>query len=316
MFYTFVGGFLAVSWTDFFQGTFMFFCLLLVPFLAMTSLGGLDSTLLMVQQKNSTALQVMQGMTALSMINLFAWGLGYFGQPHILVRFMAVRTLKDIPIARRICMGWMVLSLFGAICVGLVGIAYFPGYPLADHESIFIRFSSILFNPWIAGCILAAILSAIMCAIDSQMLASSSALTEDIYHAFIRQKASQKELVLVGRLSVGIIACVAIALAWKQGTAVLHLVAFAWAGLGSSFAAPVVMSLFWPRMTKEGAAAGIAVGLVTSLIWPAYLAEILPIYQIVPGIGLSLLAVVVTSLLTPVNPAYKTVFQQVKAACR
>ena len=258
----------------------------------------------------------MQGMTVLSMINLFAWGLGYFGQPHILVRFMAVRSLKDIPIARRICMGWMVLSLFGAVCVGLVGIAYFPHYPLSDHESVFIRFSSVLFNPFIAGCILAAILSAIMCAIDSQMLASSSALTEDIYHAFIRRKASQKELVLVGRLSVCIIACVAIALAWKQGNYVLNLVAFAWAGLGSSFAAPVVMSLFWPRMTQKGAAAGIAVGLVTSLVWPAYVSHVLPIYQIVPGVGLSLLAVIIVSLLTPVSPAYTAVFQQVKAACR
>jgi sodium/proline symporter len=316
--YTFVGGFLAVSWTDFFQGTFMFICLLLVPFLAVSELGGIKSTMDIIIAKNSVALNWTEGLTILSVVNLLSWGFGYFGQPHILVRFMAVKNLAAIPIARRICMFWMTLSLLGAVLTGMIGIAYFSDYPMRDPESVFIHFSHILFTPAMAGFILAAILSSIMCALDSQMLASSSALTEDIYHAFLRKKASQKELMWVGRIAVCIISLVAVLMASKEGSRVLDLVGFAWAGLASSFAAPVVVSLFWPRMTRMGAIAGIVTGMLTVIIWHFYVAPNLSftLYEIIPGILLSLLAVFVGSKMTVADPDQQLEFRRVQELCQ
>ena len=185
------------------------------------------------------------------MLNLLAWGLGYFGQPHILVRFMAVRTLADIPIARRICISWMSLSMLGAVLTGFVGIAYFYEHPI-HPESIFIIFSQKLFAPWMAGALFAAILSSIMCAIDSQMLASSSALTEDLYHRLFRKQAGRKELVWIGRIGIIVIAAIAMALASQPKSSVITLVAFAWAGLGASFGPSVIGAIYWRRMTKKG----------------------------------------------------------------
>ena len=316
--YTFIGGFLAVSWTDFFQGTFMFICLLLVPFLAVSELGGVKATIDIVASKQSTALNWTEGLTILSAVNLLAWGFGYFGQPHILVRYMAVKNLAAIPIARRICMLWMSLSLLGAVLTGIVGIAYFSDYPMRDPESVFIHFSQILFAPAMAGFILAAILSSIMCALDSQMLASSSALTEDIYHAFLRKKASQKELMWVGRIAVCIMSVVAVLMASKEGSRVLDLVGFAWAGLASSFAAPVVLSLFWPRMTRVGAIAGLLTGMMTVIIWHLYVAPNLPfaLYEIIPGITLSLLAVFIGSKMTSADPDQQVEFRHVQQLCQ
>lgn len=189
--YTFIGGFLAVSWTDFFQGTLMFLCLLIVPFIACHEFGGWHKTIEIITELGPHRLKPFHEFNALLFVNLMAWGLGYFGQPHILVRFMAVRTTKDITIARRICLSWMSLSLVGAVLTGFIGIAYFYEQQI-DPESIFIVFSQTLFSPWLSGILFAAILSSIMCAIDSQMLASSSALTEDIYHRLFRKNATQK----------------------------------------------------------------------------------------------------------------------------
>ncbi len=311
--YTFIGGFLAVSWTDFFQGTFMFLCLLMVPFMAVTHLQGWESTQTLIEAHRPTAFAWYEGISCLGILNLLAWGLGYFGQPHILVRFMAVRDLKAIPIARRICMSWMGLSLLGAMMTGLVGIAYFSGTPLENPESVFIQFSHILFTPAMAGLILAAILSSIMCALDSQMLASSSALTEDVYHVFIRPNASQRELVWVGRLAVCVISLLALRLAWEPGRHILDLVGFAWAGLASSFAAPVVLSLFWKRMTREGAIAGLFMGMVTVLFWKGFIYKYWPLYEIIPGIMASSLAVFFASLRAHPDPEQTAEFEQVQA---
>ena len=312
--YTFVGGFLAVSWTDFFQGSFMFICLLLVPFLAVSHLGGWDVALSIIRTKHETALHWDYDITGLHLINLLAWGFGYFGQPHILVRFMAIRDLAAIPIARRIGMIWMIFSLLGAMLVGLLGIAYF-GDGMIDHEAVFILFSHDLFSPAIAGFVLAAIMSSIMCAIDSQMLASSSALTEDIYHVFVRQKASQRELIWVGRMAVFIISLVAVLMAWSTHSRVLDLVGFAWAGLASSFAAPVVLSLFWEKMTREGAIAGILIGMITVIVWHVFIYRWIPLYEIVPGIGLSALSIYVVSRLTRVDVEQVSEFRRVKHIC-
>jgi sodium/proline symporter len=199
--YTFLGGFLAVSWTDFFQGIMMFLALIIVPIVAISEIGGWAATTAKVGAVNASYNDIFTDMTGLGIISLMAWGLGYFGQPHILARFMAVRSSDDVPAARLINMAWMVFALYGAVFVGYSGIAYFADQPLENSETVFIQFCQVLFNPWISGFLLAAILAAVMSTIDSQLLVCSSALTEDLYRSFLRKDASQEELVRVGRLS-------------------------------------------------------------------------------------------------------------------
>lgn len=296
--YTFIGGFLAVSWTDFFQGTLMFICLMVVPFVACSEFGGWEKTIDIITEMGPHRLNPFTDFNTVLFINLFAWGLGYFGQPHILVRFMAVRTTKDIPIARRICISWMSLSMVGAVLTGFVGIAYFYEQQI-DPESIFIVFSQTLFSPWLSGILFAAILSSIMCAIDSQMLASSSALTEDLYHRLFRKKATQKELVWVGRFAIIIIALIAMALANDPESTVISLVAFAWAGLGASFGPSVIGALFWRRMTRWGALTGIVLGAGAVIVWQlnGTAGGIFQFYEIIPGFIFGTLGVIVGSLL-------------------
>ncbi len=311
--YTFIGGFLAVSWTDFFQGTLMFICLLIVPFVACNEFGGWHKTIDLITQLGPHRLDPFTDFNAMLFLNLMAWGLGYFGQPHILVRFMAVRTTSDIPIARRICLSWMSLSLLGAVLTGFVGIAYFYEQDI-DPESIFIVFSQTLFSPWISGILFAAILSSIMCAIDSQMLASSSALTEDIYHRLFRKKASQKELVWVSRIGIIVIAIVAMSLAYHPESSVIKLVAFAWAGLGASFGPSVIGALFWRRMTAKGAILGILLGASCVLIWKLNSASggIFAFYEIIPGFLFGTLGVIIGSLLD--KPPSKEIVDQFDSA--
>ena len=309
--YTLIGGFLAVSWTDFFQGIFMFLCLISVPILVYYSMGGLPIIVESIAAAREHPFDPFYGITFLGVFNLLAWGLGYFGQPHILVRFMAVRKLSDLVIARRVSMSWMILSLTGAMLTGFVAIAYF-NVALSDPEAVFIVFAKTLYTPAISGLILAAILSSIMCAIDSQMLASTSALTEDIYHPFIRPNASQKELVWVGRAALIVIGLISILLALKSGKGVLDLVSFAWAGLASTFAAPVVLSLFWRRMTANGAVYGMSLGAIVCVTWSFWGTPIFPLYEIVPGIGASLLACWLGSKIGPEpSPAQNALFDRV-----
>ncbi|UCF86722.1 MAG: sodium/proline symporter PutP [Nitrospiraceae bacterium] len=295
--YTFLGGFLAVSWTDFFQGLLMLLALMVVPFVAITKTGGWDAVLSRVAAHDPRSLDAFSGMTVMGILSLMAWGLGYFGQPHILARFMAIRLPGQIPRARLIGMSWMVLSLYGAILVGFTGIAYFSRAPLENPETVFIGLSQDLFNPWVSGILLAAILSAIMSTIDSQLLVCSSALTEDFYKAIFRRSSNQRELVLIGRLSVLAIALLAVLMASDPGSRVLTLVAYAWAGFGASFGPVIILSLFWKRMTRNGALAGMLIGAVTVIVWKRFQGGIFDLYEIVPGFVLSSLGIVVVSLL-------------------
>lgn len=305
--YTFIGGFLAVSWTDFFQGIFMFICLLVVPVIAMKELGGWSQTFQNIYELSPEKLNPLKDFNGLLFLNLMAWGFGYFGQPHILVRYMAVRSLKDITTARRICIAWMSCSMVGAVLIGIVGVSYFYQQDL-HPESIFIVFSQSLFTPWLAGVLFAAILSSIMCAVDSQMLASSSALTEDIYHKWIHKSASPKMLMWVGRAAVIIIASVAFYLARDPDSRVIQLVAFAWAGLGSAFGPAVVGALYWRRMTAKGAFTGIVLGAVSVIVWHLFDGGIFELYEIIPGFVFGSLGIIVGSLLDK-PPAEKIVKQ-------
>ncbi len=304
--YTLFGGFLAVSLTDFVQGCIMFIALVMVPVVAVSTLGGTAAVSEAVAAVDPGLLSWTTGVTALGLISSLSWGLGYFGQPHIIVRFMAIRSLPDIATARRIGMSWMLVTVIGAVATGLVGLAYVVtnDSTLNDPETIFIFLSQVLFHPLIAGFLLAAILAAIMSTISSQLLVSSSSLTEDFYKTFVRRSASQKELVLIGRLSVLAVAVVAIGLAFDRSASILSLVSNAWAGFGAAFGPVILLGLFWSRLNRQGALAGMITGAVAVLAWIYLPIEIagksLPahLYEIVPGFILAMLAAIGVTLLT------------------
>ncbi|WP_375540506.1 sodium/proline symporter PutP [Rossellomorea marisflavi] len=295
--YTFFGGFLAASWTDFIQGILMFLALIIIPIVAIIELGGWSETVSKVGSIDPSHLNVYTGATFASVVSLLAWGLGYFGQPHIIVRFMGIKSTREIPKARLIGMTWMVVSLFGAIFIGFTGFAYFADNPLSNPETVFITFSQVLFNPWVAGFLLAAILSAIMSTVDSQLLVSSSALAQDFYKAIFRKQASKKEEMLVGRISVVVIAIIAIFLGYNPDSSVLALVSYAWAGFGAAFGPLIIFSLFWKRMTRNGALAGMLVGAVTVILWAIPEDGFLGIYELLPGFIFSSLAIIIVSLI-------------------
>ncbi|MBJ6982738.1 sodium/proline symporter PutP [Luteimonas sp. MC1572] len=304
--YTFIGGFLAVSWTDTVQATLMIFALLLVPVMVLIGVGGVGEGLALVEQVDPARLDWVGTGGLLAVISALAWGLGYVGQPHILARFMAAESLQTIPAARRIGMTWMALCLFGSMAVGLFGIAWYSAHPAAagpvtaDAERVFIALAQQLFNPWVAGVLLSAILAAIMSTLSCQLLVCSSALTEDLYRGFVRPKAGQKELVWFSRAMVLAVALLAIFIARNPESRVLGLVAYAWAGFGAAFGPVVVLSLVWQRMTRNGALAGMLTGALVVVLWKQTGSAL---YEIVPGFIAASIAIVVVSLLGRAPPA-------------
>ncbi|WP_067700980.1 sodium/proline symporter PutP [Erwinia sp. ErVv1] len=316
--YTFVGGFLAVSWTDTVQASLMIFALILTPVIVISAVGGLGDALTVIRAQSAENMDMLKNLNFVAVISLLGWGLGYFGQPHILARFMAADSHRSIRSARRIGMAWMVLCLAGAVAVGFFGIAYFHNHPeqaagVADNgERIFIELARILFNPWIAGILLSAILAAVMSTLSCQLLVCSSALTEDLYKSFLRKGATQRELVWVGRMMVLLVAVVAIALASNPQNRVLGLVSYAWAGFGAAFGPVVLLSLVWKRMNRNGALAGMIIGAATVLIWKQY--GWLGLYEIIPGFLFSTIAIVLFSLLGPeTSAAAQQRFEQAEA---
>ncbi|WP_394235743.1 sodium/proline symporter PutP [Niallia oryzisoli] len=302
--YTLFGGFLAVSYTDFLQGLMMVIALLLVPALAIFHTGGPVETLDTIKAIDPTHLDLFKGTTLIGIVSAMAWGLGYFGQPHIIVRFMAITTVREIKSARRIGMSWMIFSLIGTILTALIGIAFFEKhteYTLSNPEAVFITLGQILFHPLVAGFLLAAVLAAIMSTVSSQLIVTSSALVEDLYKVLLRKDGSDKEYVFLGRMAVLVVSVVAAILAFEQDNTILNLVAYAWAGFGGSFGPVIILSLFWRKMTNWGAIAGMVSGAVTVILW-ANLTEagVIPfqLYEIVPGFIINLIFSVVVSLMT------------------
>jgi SSS family solute:Na+ symporter/sodium/proline symporter len=302
--YTLFGGFLAVSLTDFVQGCIMFIALVLVPIVAIAAVGGWEDMQAATTAIDPDYFNWFAGVSTLGILSSLAWGLGYFGQPHIIVRFMAVRSVRDMPMTRRIGMSWMIVTVIGAVLCGIGGLAYVTqtGIALVDPETIFIVLSQTLFHPYIAGFLLAAILAAIMSTISSQLLVSSSSLTEDFYKTFYRRHASQSELVMVGRVATLAVAIVAVFLALDRSSSILSLVGNAWAGFGAAFGPVILLSLHWRRMTRQGALAGIVGGAATVLIWlyaPFTIVGQPPtelVYEIIPGFLVSTIAAVAVSL--------------------
>ncbi|KAF1703032.1 sodium/proline symporter PutP [Pseudoxanthomonas suwonensis] len=316
--YTFVGGFLAVSWTDTVQASLMIFALLLVPVFAIIGAGGPGEAVALVEQVDPTRLDWIGAGGAIAVVSALAWGLGYCGQPHILARFMAADSLATIPRARRISMAWMVLCLGGSVATGLAGLAWFAAHPElagpvdANPERVFIALGEQLFNPWIAGVLLSAILAAIMSTLSAQLLVCSSALTEDFYRGLLRPRASHAELVWFGRAMVLAVAALAMWIARDPESRVLGLVSYAWAGFGAAFGPVVVLSLFWKRMTRNGALAGMLAGAATVIAWKHTGSAL---YEMVPGFIAATVAIVLVSLLGKApSQALQARHEQVRAA--
>lgn len=298
--YTLFGGFLAVSYTDFIQGLVMFLALIIVPIAGLYLTGGIGATIDSIKAVDVDLLSFTATATAAGIISSLAWGLGYFGQPHIIVRFMAITSVSETKQARRIGIGWMALSLIGALSTALVGIAYFEqkGLTLKEPETVFIVLGQIIFHPFIAGIMLAAVLAAVMSTISSQLIVTSSALVEDIYKTVFNKDATDKHYVLLGRLAVLVVSLLAIWGAWDQGNSILGLVAFAWAGFGSAFGPIILLTLFWKKITNWGALSGMILGAVVAYVWGQSDKLHGIIYEIVPGFFTCLVIAIVVSLLT------------------
>ncbi|MDO5727754.1 MAG: sodium/proline symporter PutP [Bowdeniella nasicola] len=302
--YTLVGGFLAVSWTDAVQGTMMFLALVAIPIVAVLEFAGGSSNLFSAAKDvNPAVYSMLAGTSVIAVVSNLAWGLGYFGQPHIIVRFMALRGPKDARFGRRIGIGWMLISVVGAALVAVVGLGFFAGEGeiLEDPETVFILLGKVLFHPMISGFILAAVLAAIMSTISSQLLVTSSALVEDIYRVFSRSKKelTEKRMVLYGRGAVLAVAVLAAILAWNPESSILNLVGFAWAGFGGSFGPIILLALYWRGLTNYGALAGMIVGALTVVVWGKWLSGgIFDLYEILPAFILATVAAVIVSKLT------------------
>jgi sodium/proline symporter len=320
--YTAVGGFLAVSWTDVLQGLLMAAALVAVPLIAFAGVGGLAEGFARIEALNPNLLTLVTGtdgqsLGLIAILSLAAWGLGYFGQPHILARFQAIRTAAAVPSARRIAVTWVAVTLAGAILVGLAGNLVLDA-PLVgdDREKVFIVLVNLLFHPVISGILLAAILAAIMSTADSQLLVSSAAFTEDLYRNLLRPRAGGRELVAVGRLSVMVLAGIAYLVAMDPKAHVLDLVGYAWAGFGAAFGPVLILSLYWPRMTRRGALAGVLVGGVTVVVWKQLEGGLFDLYELIPGFLLSLLATWLASRRDPAGgEALAREHAQIAARC-
>ncbi|PYF96816.1 sodium/proline symporter [Georgenia satyanarayanai] len=304
--YTLIGGFLGASLTDVVQGTMMMVALIVIPIVVLVSLGGVGEALDGIRAVDPARLSPLagagiSGASVVGVVSALAWGLGYFGQPHVIVRFMAMRDALSAGRARRIGIGWMVISLVGAVVTGLLGVAYFnrSGTDLADAEQVVLTLSQALLHPFIAGVVFAAVLAAIMSTVSSQLIVCSSAFVEDLYR-IVRKDASPRNLVVLGRAAVLAVAVVATLLALDPDDTILGLVAFAWAGFGASFGPAILLSLFWRRLTTWGALAGMVTGAVTVILWKQLGPEILgtTLYEIVPGFLANLAVAVVVSRLT------------------
>jgi len=303
--YTFVGGFLAVSWTDLIQGLLMLLALVIVALFALSAVGGAGSLAAEIAAVNPALLDPLtdsagQPLSAMAIASLLGWGLGYFGQPHVLARFMAASAPAAIPASRRIAMIWVSVALLAGGVVGLTGIVLAePALEGAGTEKIFMLLSVLLLHPLAAGICLSGILAAVMSTADSQLLVASSAVSEDLYKGLIRRRAGGAELLWIGRLAVVAIAGLAFLLAADPDSKVLDLVAYAWAGFGAAFGPVIVLSLYWSAMSRAGALAGVITGGLTVIVWKQLEGGWFDLYEIVPGVMAATVAVVVASLIWP-----------------
>ena len=310
--YTFLGGFLAVSYTDVVQGLLMFAALLVIPLMALFSLSNpmevfsfaTDNAYGPHPDGNPAFFNMFAGVSLAVIIGNLAWGLGYFGQPHVIVRFLALRTSKDAKQGRLYGMMWMLISLLGAVAVAIVGTVFFEQTANAsitdteNFETIFLDMARYLFHPLIAGLFLTAVLAAIMSTASSQLLVVSTALVEDLYRIFTGVKPTDKSLMLLSRIAVITVAVIATLMSINPSDSILGLVAFAWAGFGSAFGPVVLAALYWKRLTSMGALAGMITGAVVSIVWNLVGWGDTVIYEMVPAFAAATVVMIVVSLFT------------------
>jgi len=339
--YTFLGGFSAVCWTDLFQGILMFIAVLVVPFMMMKGLNANDIAISSAFEGITIAPSASFGM--MGIIGAIAWGLGYFGQPHILSRFMAIKSSKEIRPARIIAMVWVIISLAAAVILGIIARPYLTtitdfkfdsiaslmnGGAIIEggQEKVFMILVQQMFPSVIAGVLLSAILAAIMSTADSQLLVTASAVSGDLYKPLFKKDAQDKQLVKVSRIAIAVVAIIAGIIAIDPESSVFEIVAHAWAGFGAAFGPIILCSLFWKNTNAKGAIAGVISGGVVALLW-AYMGDILglfgitevpamfSLYEIVPGFIISLLAIFIVSKATGgASEEIKAEFEAVKKA--
>lgn len=306
MVYTFTGGFITVAWTDLFQALFLLVMVLLVPIVAFFQLPGGFAEIIATADKNRIPLTLLPDYSLISILGalflMLGWGLGYFGQPHIITKFMGIREAEEMYKSKYLGISWQILALVAAVCVGLVGMAFFSN-GLKLPELVFVNMVQSLFHPFAAGIILCGVIAANMSSMDSQLLVCASVLSEDLYKRLTRRHPSSKELLRASRVAVILVSFVALGLAFNQNATVLEVVFYAWSGLGSAFGPLVLMSLYSSSTNKFGAIAGIVVGGVVAAIWPMInpFVSSMEILSMVPGFSLSLLSIYVVSQLTSVR---------------
>lgn len=309
--YSVVGGFLAVCTTDLIQGVLMFFALLAIVFVGYTAVGGAENITAQLSGingyfsiwgVNNPADNSFTQYSALDIISILAWGLGYFGMPHVLLRFMAIRKTRQIRHSRRIATVWVVISLGAAIMIGVIGRALL-GDVLMDgtQETVFSALAGYLFPALIGGIFISGILASTMSTSDSQLLAAASVISKNFFHGLIKKDATDKQILTVSKATVIGAALIGILFALDENSTVFGIVSYAWAGFGATFGPLVILSLFWKRMNKWGALAGMIGGAATVIIWNELLSPlkgIFSIYELLPGFIVALVAIVAVSLLT------------------
>ncbi len=312
--YTFMGGFITVAWTDLFQALFLLFVIVLVPLIAFTKLAdGSDSILQAATAKNislSLVPDASLGSLLAILFLLLSWGLGYFGQPHIITKFMGIRNAKDMHKSKYLGMTWQIIALAGATSIALIGIGFFQTGAI-DPQLVFVDMVKLLFSPVVAGFILCAVLAANMSTMDSQILVCASVLSEDFYKHIVRKEASQKQLLQVSRWAVIVVTLVALFLAFNKSSTVLEAVHYAWQGLGCAFGPLVLMALYSSSTNRYGAIAGIVVGGVVSGTWHLVNPFItdMAIQSMIPGFALSLLSIYAVSAVTTERSIQNTDFK-------
>lgn len=298
--YTFIGGLAAISRTDFFQGMLMLVAIVTAPIIVLLT-QDLNFTGMAAAEPNYFNLLPtgqFDYSSVSSILSDLAWGFGYFGMPHIIIKFMAVKNSGVIKFSRRIAMGWVTIALGAAVVVGLVGRVFMPELALDGRERVFIEMVVRVFPGFVAGILLSAIVAAAMSTADSQLLVASSSITNDIYKPLAKKSNSDKSVVWVGRIVVAVLAVVAFFIAVNpEGGGIMALVSYAWAGFGSAFGPVIILSLYWKRLTYKGAVAGIVGGAGTVFLWGALLAERTGIYELLPGFIIGFIAAVIISLI-------------------
>ena len=302
VFYTLMGGFLAVAWTDVVQSLLMLLTLVVLPLVALMELGGWNSAIAQISAAHPNHLDLLggqAGLTAgLTIISGLAWGLGYMGMPHLLTRFMAIKYPDNLRKGAVIGISWAVLAFWGAMFIGLFGTVLLAGQGVADQEKVMPMMAIHLLPGWIAGILIAGALAAMMSTADSQLLVTTSSLAEDIYHKLIRRDARQKSLVNISRLITFIVGVVALVIALASEDLVFTMVGFAWSGLGAAFGPAILLTLWWKKTTREGVLAGMICGTVVTIFWRLTPCLKSMLFEIVPAFIIAFLACWLVSLAT------------------